>query len=230
MKNQIMIFFAVFGMGIVFLSLAGCCGPRSEVSEEFKEGTENTEISVPASAEDIFPLSEGERAPNASLLGIKGESLELSDLYAEKPTVLIFYRGGWCPYCNTHLGEVAAAEPELNKLGYQILALSPDRPEKTQETLSQQKMNYQLLSDSTMEAAKAFGLAFRLDEKTLKMLSEYGIDIEEASGQSHHMLPVPAVYIVDTKGMIRFSHWNPDYKERLSKEDILRAAQSAKNK
>ncbi len=82
-----------------------------------------------------------------------------------------------------------------------------------------------MLSDSTTEAAQAFGLAFQIDDKTFKMLKGYGIDLEDASGEDHHILPVPAVFIVGTDGVIRFDFVNPDHKVRIDLEMLLEAAQ-----
>ena len=82
-----------------------------------------------------------------------------------------------------------------------------------------------MLSDSTTEAAQAFGLAFQIDDKTFKMFEGYGIDLEDASGEDHHILPVPAVFIVGTDGVIRFDFVNPDYKVRIDPEMLLEAAQ-----
>jgi peroxiredoxin len=82
-----------------------------------------------------------------------------------------------------------------------------------------------VLSDGTTEAAQAFGLAFQVDDDTFKMFKGYGIDLEDASGEDHHILPVPAVFIVATDGVILFDYVNPDYKVRIDPEKLLEAAQ-----
>ena len=89
----------------------------------------------PQDATKVRPLSAGEKAPAATLRNPEGKEIDLAAKYAQKPTVLIFYRGGWCPYCNAHLGQIATAEPELLRMGYQVLAISPDRPEELAKTL-----------------------------------------------------------------------------------------------
>lgn len=178
-------------------------------------------------AEDVKPLRSGDRAPEASLRRPDGRSVDVMDLYKAGPSVLIFYRGGWCPYCNVHLGQIAKAESELKQMGYQVLAISPDRPEELQKSVDKQHLNYQLLSDSDMVLCQAFGLAFRVDDATIEQYHSYGIDLEKSSGQSHRLLPVPAVYLVDKEGAIRFAHWNPDYKTRLQPETLLNAARQA---
>ncbi len=182
---------------------------------------------VPEDARQVHPLDVGTKAPVATLRRPDGKQVELGTLYGQKPTVLIFYRGGWCPYCNTHLGQIATAEPELLKMGYQVLAISPDRPEELAKTLDKQHLTYQLLSDSDAVLARAFGLVFHVDDPTVEKYRGFGIDLEKSSGRDHHLLPVPAVYIVDTTGMIRFAHWNPDYKTRLAPEDLLKAARES---
>ncbi|MFW6303718.1 MAG: peroxiredoxin-like family protein [Candidatus Sumerlaeota bacterium] len=182
---------------------------------------------VPKSAEATTPLETGAKAPLKTLRTPQGKDFDLAAAVAEQPAVLIFYRGGWCPYCNRHLAEMQDIEPELRLLGYRVYAISPDRPAKIKESSAKNELDYTLLSDSRMEMAHAFGLAFKLDEETLQRYKGYDIDLEDATGESHHLLPVPAVYIIDTNGIIRFHYANPDYKIRLKPEKALEAAREA---
>ena len=111
---------------------------------------------LPSSANDISPLLIGENVPNLSLKDTNGKSVNISDLISSKKTILVFYRGGWCPYCNTHLSALAETESQLIAQGYQIVAISPDSPKSLMETQTKEKLNYSLLSDSDGEFAKAF--------------------------------------------------------------------------
>jgi len=126
------------------------------------------------------------------------------------------------------LGQLSKIEDEIVELGYRILAISADRPEKMRETVEKHDLKYAVLSDNPAEAARAFGLAFRVNEPTRQKLLEYGVDIEDASGNDHHVLPVPAVFIVDTDGIIRFDYVNPDYKVRIDPDELLEAARSVR--
>ena len=90
--------------------------------------------------------------------------------------------------------------------------------------MQKEKLTYTLLSDSKMEAAQALGIAFKVDDATLDRYEEYGIDLERASGEKHHLLPVPSVFIVGTDGTISFEHVNPNYKVRLHPDLLLAAA------
>ena len=78
-----------------------------------------------------------------------------------------------------------------------------------------------------MEAASDFGLTFRVNDDTLTLYRQYDIDLEEASGESHHLLPVPAVFILDQSGKILFSYVNPDYRVRIDPATLLAAAKAA---
>ncbi len=170
------------------------------------------------------PLAVGDAVPAVFLETAGGETFDLQEASRRQPLVLIFYRGGWCPYCNAHLSRLREIEEPLRNLGFRLLAISPDRPDKLKETAEKHHLAYTLLSDSSMHAARAFGLAFAVDEDTLAKYGEYGIDLEAASGEQHHMLPVPAVFVVGTDGIVRFAHADPDYKVRLDPDQILAAA------
>ena len=177
-----------------------------------------------ASAAEVLPLKEGQSAPTQTLRRPDGEAVDLAKVYAAKPSILIFYRGGWCPYCNTHLMDMVQAEPKLVAMGYQVLAVSPDSPAALKTNIDKNQFSYQILSDSDMALAKGFGLAFKVDDATLAKLGSYNIDLERASGKDHHLLPVPAVYIVDTQGIIRFAHSDPDYTKRMPTDQLLETA------
>lgn len=170
----------------------------------------------------------GDKVPDVEVTTSEGKKVKLLAALKEKPSVLIFYRGGWCPYCVTHLQALMDIEKDLTKAGYQLLAISPDSPKSIANTPKGEALNYQLLSDSSVKAAKAFGLTFKVpDDLVEKYVNDYKIDIEAASGKTHHLLPHPAVFVVDTKGVVRFAHVNPNYKERLDPTKVLKAAREA---
>jgi peroxiredoxin len=168
------------------------------------------------------PPKEGDSIPDVKLRTEADQEVSLRELVAEKPTVLIFYRGGWCPFCTRHLSDLVGIETEIEKAGAQLLAISMDTPEKLRETPNRDKLGYRLLSDSEAVAVKAFGIAFQVEDALVRKYKEsYQIDLEAASGQTHHILPHPAVFVADTKGTIRFAYVNSDYKVRLEPAEIL---------
>ena len=177
---------------------------------------------LPKSATDISPLLIGEKAPNTTLQTIDGKSVSFLETLSKDKTILVFYRGGWCPYCNQHLSALAEAEPELLKLGYKIIAISPDAAKSLEETKSKEKVNYTLLSDSENNFSKAFGLAFEAPKKYEKYL------LKGSNNVNSNVIPVPSVFILDKNGIILFEYIAPDYKNRLSNELLLAVAKSLK--
>jgi peroxiredoxin len=182
-------------------------------------------MNIPESAENISPLQAGTLVPDVTLTTVEGSSVALHSLL-ERSTILVFYRGGWCPYCNLQLSGLQTIEAELKDMGFAVFAVSPDLPESLRSSSSKESLSYTLLSDSDMDAAKAFGIAFRVDDETIEKYKGYNIDLEAASGRTHHLLPVPSVFVIDRDGVIRFAHANPDYKVRLSPEEVMSAAKA----
>lgn len=179
------------------------------------------------SPQSVKPIESGQRIPDGKLETLEGKTVRLMDLVSVKPSVLIFYRGGWCPYCNLQMGQLVKIEPELMGMGYQVLAITPDKPESLKASLEKHAINYTLLSDRTMELTREFGLAYRLDGQTLEKMKGFGVDLEKSTGNSLHELPVPAAYVVDVKGTVHFVYYNPDFKVRVDPGDLIKAAKEA---
>ncbi len=113
----------------------------------------------------------------------------------------------------------------LEERGYTVLGLCPDLPGGLQQVHAEKKLNFSLYSDSAVEVADALGIAFHMDNETVTMYrNQYKIDIEKASGQRHHNLPVPAVIVRDASGSVTFVYTNADHKVRLRNEELLEAA------
>jgi len=182
---------------------------------------------IHASPDAVRPLLVGASVPDVTVKNMKGKSIHLKKLLSKGPSVLIFYRGSWCMYCNRHFNGIRKVEKKLSALGYRIIAISPDKLENLAETLNKHEIGYTLLSDSPMEAAKAFGIAFRLDDKTAEKYKTYDIDLERASGMKHQLLPVPSVFLINKEGIIQFQYVNPDYKIRLNPDVLLALAKAA---
>lgn len=183
---------------------------------------------IHASADQVQPLLAGMMAPDFTLKDVKGEDFKFIAAGLDKPVVLTFFRGGWCPYCNLHLSEMRKAEAQLKDMGFDIWFISIDKPEMLLESLDDPDIGYTIYSDSSLQATRAFGLAFQLDDELVKKYVTYGIDLEKASGENHHVLPAPATYIIGKDGVINFVYVNPNYKVRLH-PDVLLAAANAYN-
>lgn len=180
------------------------------------------------SPEAAKPLPVGASVPSAAVRSADGTELDLATEVAVKPTLIVFYRGSWCPYCNKHLAELQGAEAELLALGYQILALSPDESAGLHAAQEKNHLSYRLLSDHAMKASDAFGLAFRVDPPTVEKYKKWNIILAPVPSEPDaRWLPVPAVYLIGRDGKVKFVYTNADYKTRLSMPDLMAAAKSA---
>jgi len=182
---------------------------------------------VPLTAQEVHPLAVGDSVPDGILSTITGKGVGFRKLIAQKPSVVIFYRGGWCPFCNLQMDQLVKIEPELEKIGYQVLAISPDKPQNLKESLAKHHINYTLLSDRSTEITRKFGLAYQVNKETLMKMQDRGISLDSSTGTNLHLLPVPAAYVVDQKGVIHFVYYNLDIKVRVNPDDLLNAAKKA---
>lgn len=188
---------------------------------------------LPASAEETTPLTAGDRAPNFVVRTVDNKPFTFNARQLERPAVLISFRGGWCPYCNLHLSELREVVPTLHEEGYDVLFLSGDAPDKLHSSLKQETqedidgLDYTILSDANIAAARAFGTAFRTDEGLAGYLDEKGVDVSEGSIGRHGALSVPFVYVVNTDGDIVFDFVEADYKVRLPADELLAEARRA---
>jgi len=172
------------------------------------------------------PLKAGDRMPAGSMVqDIDGNPFDLNTAVASQPTILIFYRGGWCPYCNAHLRELQSSVPALEEMGYQILAISTDTPEALKVTAEEQQMSYQLLSDVKVSVADGFGLKFRVKDNYLDHVkNDRGTDLVAQNGGN---LLTPGAFVMSTDGVIRFAYVNQNFTVRVSQEVLLKAARDA---
>ncbi len=176
-------------------------------------------------AENVTPLLIGQMAPNSKLQTATGDPVSLKALTMQKPTILIFYRGGWCPYCSRQLSGLKDIEGQLDELGYQILAISPETPAQLQEQKLQTKFSVQLLSDPELQAISGFGVGFYVANETKdKYKSTWDIDLNSQKSSGRAVLPAPAVFILDTNGVVKFSYVDPNFKSRISPELLYQAA------
>lgn len=183
---------------------------------------------IHASAEAVQPPLLGTHAPGFAVRHADGSEFRLEPRSLTKPVVLVFYRGGWCPYCNAQLLELRHIETELvDDLGYDLLFLSADSPATLSAGGNTTNTRYTVLADNDLNAAGAYGIAFRVEDETVQRYREYGIDLEKSSERDHHALPVPAVFIIDADGKLAFHYVNVDYRQRIAPELLMTAAKAS---
>ena len=182
---------------------------------------------VAASAEAAAgaALGVGDRAPDFALADATGETVRLGALLLDGPVVLTFYRGAWCPYCNTHLRDLQTSLARIDRVGARLVAVSPQTPDSTLSTAERNALSFAVLSDPGNRVSRDYGLVFRVDDATRDRYRLSGVDLERYNGEGEAgwALPVPATYVIDRAGTIRAAFVEADYTQRTSAREILDA-------
>jgi peroxiredoxin len=169
----------------------------------------------------------GDMAPDVALPDIGGRRVHLSDLWRAGPLVLVFYRGAWCPYCNLQLRAWQRELGELRRYGGSLAAISPQMPDHSMTNAQKNTLGFIVLSDTSLEAAEAFGVAFTLPPELIDLYGRLGNDLPVVNGNGRWALPITATYLISSDGRITYAHIDADYRERAEPRDILLKLASA---
>jgi peroxiredoxin len=168
-------------------------------------------------------LQVGAALPALTLPDAMGKPVDLKALNATGPLVIVFYRGGWCPYCNLELREWQRLLPQLRALGATLVAISPQTPDNSLSTAEKNELAFPVLSDSSLAAAQAFGIAFNLSPELVALYSRAGNDLPTLNGNGQWVLSIPATYLIDATGHVALAHVSADYRERAEPLRVLEA-------
>lgn len=169
----------------------------------------------------------GEPMPDFMLPDEGGRLVRLTDLLAKGPVVLSFHRGHWCPYCRLNADGLAKIAPEVESLGAQIVAISPEKSRYGAELKSYAKAPFPVLADMNNGYALELNLLFWVGDEKRKAMQAGGFDIAPYQGNETWMLPIPATFIVGQDGLVKARYIDPDYRKRMDLDKILAALKSA---
>ena len=161
-------------------------------------------------------------APNFSLTNATGKEVQLSDYLKKGPVVLTWYRGGWCPYCNMTLHYLQEQLPNIQLKGANLLALTPELPDKSMSTVEKHELQFEVLSDVGNKVAKEYGIVFKLTDDVAASYQK-GFDLHGYNGDESDELPLAATYVIDQQGKIVYTFLDAEYRNRAEADDILAA-------
>ena len=168
-------------------------------------------------------LKVGDPAPDFILPDAHGEPVRLYSLLRDGHVVVVFYRGGWSPYCNLHLRGFQHRLSQFRELGAQIVAISPQLPDNSLSTQEKNELAFPVLSDVGNKVARQFGIVFELSDDLLELYRRFGHPLEDANGASgNRKLPVPGTFLIDSNGTVRLAHVDVDYTRRLGPDDVIK--------
>ena len=166
----------------------------------------------------------GDRMPDGSLLDVAGQPTTLAQALGSRPGVIVFYRGGWCPYCNIALRAYQAQlVPALAEQGIPLVAISPQTPDGSLSTQETKELTFTVLSDPGSQIAGELGILTAPSDGARAAQLQLGLDLTKVNADGTTTLTMPAVVIVDAEGVIRWIDVHADYTTRTEPAEILQA-------
>jgi len=171
-------------------------------------------------------VTAGDTIEDFTLPDATGAHVTLGELLADGPAVIVFYRGGWCPYCNlalrTYQRELL---PELERYGARLVAISPQRPDQSLSTKEKAELTFTVLSDPGSQVASRLGIVFTPADEVLSAQRALGLDLSQVNETVE--LPMPTVLIVGADRVVQFADTHADYTARTEVSDIIAALDTA---
>jgi len=211
---------------LLFVPLISACDPPTPPLAPTLQASSPKPLTEPTAdalgtREDGLGLAVGAAIPPFEIQDFRGETFS-STAINDANTLVVFYRGGWCPFCNFQIRELSQSHDKFKALGVSLVAISVDRPDAAEVTRNAYEVPFPVLSDPGLKAHEAFNVVLQLDAAGVARLAKYGYDIEEWSGEDHHKMAVPAVFLV-RDGKVAWAHVARDYKTRPSTKQLLTA-------
>lgn len=168
-------------------------------------------------------LGVGDRAPAFVLPDADGGEVASAELLARGPLVVSFFRGGWCGYCSVELRALALALPDIRSAGAELVAISPQTVAATRETVVEQRPPFSVLADMGNVVARGFRIVHEVSPEVEALYAANEHHVAAANGQQPGAveLPLPATFVIDSSGLIRFAFVSARYTERAEPYDVI---------
>jgi peroxiredoxin len=190
--------------------------PPEVVKEILKSVSDFQKSWNPASAVQV-----GQKFPDFKLKDATGNVVSSSDLLAKGPLLVTFYRGEWCPYCNLAVGALQKHLADFKAQGVTLVAITPELPDSSLTMQEKNHLQFPVLSDEGNQLAQRLGIVFKMPDTMRPIFGFANVDLKARNGDDSLMVPIPASYLIDKKGIIRNAFIDPDYTLRLEPSTAL---------
>lgn len=163
----------------------------------------------------------GDCLPGFMLPDHEGRLVDLADLVGERPLILVFHRGHWCPYCRMTIATLVEAQPRLAPA--RLVAISAEMQRFTRRIRAEAGARFRFLSDMDAAYAASIGLTITIEPALREILERSGKRVPDFQGTQSWILPIPAVFVLDRQGIVRVRHVDPDYRRRMEIDDLVAA-------
>lgn len=181
----------------------------------YQEGLNNIiESNILKSAKNV-----GDMAPNFTLKNALGKEVSLQSYLQEGPVVLVWYRGGWCPYCNINLNYLQEELANIQAQGANLIALTPEIPDESISTSEKHHLAFEVLSDLGNKVAREYGVVYTLTDEVAQIYNDK-FSLNQHNGDNSNELPLAVTYIINTDGKIEYAFLDADYRNRAEPSEI----------
>jgi peroxiredoxin len=170
----------------------------------------------------------GDPMPPFVLPDDAGRLVSLDELLTKGPTAIVFHRGHWCPYCRINTDALAKVHEDVQGEGGQIIAIMPEGRQFSAKLKSETQATFPILTDVDNGYALSLNLAIWVGEEMQRLIAAAGWDLPAYQGNDAWVLPIPATFVVGTDGLIKARFVDPDYRQRMTIDDMLGAMRSAR--
>lgn len=189
--------------------------PLEIQTEMFRQIREQQESGI------AYGRQAGQKAKDFTLKNALGETVNLYDELSKGPVVLTFYRGGWCPFCSMQLKAYQKMLPDIEALGGQLIAISPQSPDNTLSQQEKEELTFQVLSDTNGLVAAFYNILYDVPDYIQDVMKTMDVNLAEYNATDRWILPIPSTFMIDESGIIRSAYVNPDFMQRFDPADIV---------
>lgn len=168
----------------------------------------------------------GDRMPDFLLPDQHGQLVSLENLLASGPVVVSMNRGHWCPYCKLDLRALARSEPEIRRLGAQLVSIMPEKAQYTKRAIADNDVPFPILTDIDLSYALSLGLVFWIGSDMKKLYSDLGLDLAVFQGNRSYFLPIASKFVVGRDGLVKAREINLNFRERMEPTAIIAALEN----
>ena len=169
-------------------------------------------------------IPDGVAAPGTLIphAGLLGSPTTLYAVMGDRATVLVFYRGAWCPYCNIALSAYQQhLLPQLTGRGIGLVAISPQAPDGSLSMQEKHDLSFTVVSDPGNAIARGLGILTRPSDEARAAQLQLGLDLTTVNADGTNALPMPTVVIADASHVVQWVDVHPDYSTRTEPAQIL---------
>ncbi len=224
--RQVEVFMEIMSKKIIYVFLVFIVSAfvfSKDTSAQTSEKMMSTDTATIVSPEDAVKrgLNVGAKMPSFSLRDSAGKTVSSADLLKEGNLVLVFYRGSWCPFCNTYLHNLQKRLGDITAAGGKLAAISVENPDASMAIAKKNEVQFTVLSDPNLDVARTFGIVYQLAPATEEKYKSFGLDLAKHNDMKKPELPLAVTYIINKNGEIVYAFLETDYKKRAEPDVII---------